>query len=103
MSKNSILSVVCYGPFYLLLTNCSLLGLHTDGDVQKLQSAAYKTGLRNGKAAEVRSRYHQEQQAKALPPPPVPKRYYRMPVQGYTTADGVKIEDHTITVEVVQP
>ncbi|MBK1884418.1 hypothetical protein JIN85_18520 [Luteolibacter pohnpeiensis] len=71
--------------------------------MKKLQSAAYKAGITNGKAAEVRSRYHQEEEAKALPRPPLPKRYYRMPVEGYTTSDGVKVEGHTVTVEVVQP
>jgi hypothetical protein len=90
-------------PACLILSGCSLFGLRTETEVRKAQSAAYQKGLDNGRAAEVRARYHQEQLAKELPPPPPPKRYYSVPVKGHTTADGIKIEDHTVTLEVVQP
>ncbi len=80
-----------------------MLGLHTKSDLKKVQSEAYKSGLASGRASEVRARYHQEQREKELPLPPAAKRYYRVPVTGYTTKDGIKIEDHTVTLEVVQP
>ena len=87
----------------ILLPGCSLFGLRTETEVKKAQATAYEKGLANGRAAEVRARFHQEQREKELPLPPPPKRYYRVPIQGYTTQDGIRIENHEVTLEVVQP
>lgn len=87
----------------LLLPSCSLFGLHTSRELEKGKEEAFRKGASEGRAAEVRAAYHLRQQEKALPEPPLAKRYYQVPVSGYTTPDGVKIESHNVTLEVVQP
>lgn len=100
--KHNLTIILCL-PSGLLISGCSLFGLQTETAVKKAKAEAYEKGLENGRAAEIRARFHQEQQEKERPLPPAPKRYYRVPIQGHTTPDGIKIEDHAVTLEVVQP
>lgn len=86
-----------------MLPGCSLFGLHTKSQLGNAREAAYERGVENGRAAEIRERHHQDLRALELPPPPPPKRYYSIPVRGHTTADGIRIEDHSVTLEVVRP
>ncbi len=81
-----------------LLTNCSLVGLHTKGDLKEAVQKAEQRGLQQGRSIEARSSYL-ENQAKLEKPQP-DYRYYQIPVPAHTAEDGVKIEQHDRTFEI---
>ena len=95
----------------LVLSNCG----YTARDFKKAQDHAYQRGVAAGRAAIVRQDYHAEQKAREstynlgedgnplLPPLPVKRRYYEIPIPAYTAEDGVRIEAHTQNIEVIQP
>ena len=95
----------------LALSSCG----YTARDLQKAKDHAYQRGVAAGRAAIVRKEYHDEQEAREntymtgenghplLPPLPVKRRYYEIPVPAHTAADGVRIEAHTQNIEVIQP
>ncbi len=62
----------------------------------------YERGFKEGRASEVRRGYWESKQQQ-ITPPPVQKHYQQIAVPAHTTADGIKIEAHTRTVEATEP
>ena len=87
----------------LAVTSCCTPECSETEEVRRGQQASYARGVAAGRAGEVREQYHREQREEELPPPPVRKRYYKVPVSGYTDSDGVKYNDHEVILEIVQP
>lgn len=87
----------------LPLSGCAAFGLQTGSQVYKRQQAAYQKGVAAGRVHTVRQEYHRREMEKELPPPPVPKKYYRIPVPAHTNSEGVRVEAHEVTLEIVQP
>lgn len=84
--------------------------LYTGGDLKRAGEYAYQSGLATGRASQVRQEYHQTWQTGEQTPAPedkepalTKKHYYEVPVPAHTASDGVKIEAHTQTIEIVQP
>lgn len=88
----------------LAFTGC----VYTATQLNQVRQQAYRSGLADGKAAQVRQDYHDEQWARGLPEstePMVlpPKRLYQVPIPEHIASDGVKIEAHTLPIQVLQP
>lgn len=101
MKKKFILTTVGHAAFGACLTSCSLVGLHTGGDLHEATAQSYRKGIRAGVAQEVRRAYHAEQQEKERPKPPPQTSYYDVPVPAHVSADGVKIEPHTVPLQII--
>lgn len=86
----------------LFLSSCSLFGIPTRDDLRRAEKTAFERGLADGRAAEVRRRYHEEQEEMAGEIPPPPTRYYEVSMPAHTASDGVKIEAHKLTLAVEQ-
>jgi hypothetical protein len=102
MKKNQFtLGVAVVAP--LVISSCSLVGIPTKEDLRQVGKTSYERGLQDGRAAEVRRRYHEEQEQRAMEgPPPNPVRYYEVSMPAHTASDGVKIEAHKLTLAVEQ-
>ncbi len=87
-------------PF--VASSCSLMGVPNMEDLKRVEQASFQRGHQAGRAAEVRRAYHQEQLEKERPTPPPPTRYYEVTVPAHTASDGVKIENHKLTIAVDQ-
>ncbi len=86
----------------LFLSSCSLFGIPTRNDLRRAEENAFERGVADGRAAEVRRRYHEEQEEMAGEIPPPPTRYYEVSMPAHTASDGVKIEAHKLTLAVEQ-
>jgi len=86
----------------LLTSSCSLVGIPSKEDLKRVEKTSFKRGFEDGRAAEVRRRYHEEQQEIASETPPAPVRYYEVSMPAHTASDGVKIESHKLTLSVEQ-
>jgi len=84
-------------------SSCSLLDLYTTKELNRTKLKAYRSGLADGAASEVRAQVHRDQREREQPPPPLAKKYYEVPIEGYQTPDGLWIESHKAIVEIVQP
>lgn len=86
----------------LFISSCSLVGIPTREDLRRAERSAFEKGLADGRAAEVRRRYHEEQEESARETPPTPVRYYEVSMPAHTASDGVKIEAHNLTLSIEQ-
>lgn len=96
MTTKSILTIC---GLLALLSSCSTLGLYTRGDVKDAETKAVRRGIQQGRSYEARASLMRDQAELEKPQPE--SVYYEIPVPAHTTSDGVKIEAHKKTVEVV--
>ena len=82
-----------------LLTSCSTLGIYTRGHVKSAEQRAIQRGIQQGRSIEARASLIRDQDELEKPQPE--SNYYEIPVPAYTTADGVNIEQHDRTVEII--
>lgn len=99
-TKQLIRSAVLAAP--LFVSSCSLVGIPTREDLRRVEKSSFERGFADGRAAEVRRRYHEEQEKIAGETPPTPARYYEVSMPAHTASDGVKIEAHKLTLAVEQ-
>lgn len=96
--------VILLGAFGLLgctLSSCSSTPRVNQQLLQKAQAQAHKA----------RSNYHRDQQARdyassiSTEPeePPNEVRFFRVPVEAHVNEDGLLIEAHKLTLEIIQP
>ena len=85
-----------------LCSSCSLLGLHTNGDLKEESKKGYQRGLLEGAAREARRAFYEEQLERERPKPPPELEYYKVPIPAHVDEDGVKVEAHTVTVPVLK-
>ncbi len=76
----------------MITSSCSVFGLYTAGDLNRTQTKAYRQGLSDGEASEVRAQVHRDQLEREQPPPPLNKKFYEIPIEGHQTPDGLWIE-----------
>lgn len=96
MKTRSILTI--FG-LLALLPSCSTLGLYTTGDIKDAKTRAERLGIQRGRSIEARASLMRDQAELEKPQPE--SVYYEIPVPAHMTSDGVKIEAHNKTVEVV--
>ena len=87
--------------FFLCALNssCSLVGLHTSRQVEHIKKEARAKGVADGRAIESRTRLLAEKSA--MEAPQATSTFYSIPVAPHTTSDGIQIEEHETTVEII--
>jgi hypothetical protein len=96
MKTRSILTI--FG-LLALLPSCSTLGLYTTGDVKDAETKAVRRGIQQGRSLEARASLMKDQAELEKPQPE--SVYYEIRVPAHMTSDGVKIEAHNKTVEII--
>ena len=86
----------------LFVSSCSMVGIPSKDDLRRVEKSSFERGFADGRAAEVRRRYHEEQEQLAGETPPPPVRYYEVAMPAHTASDGVKIEAHKLTLAIEQ-
>lgn len=95
--KTKSLLTIC--SLFGLLTSCSLVGLRSERDVRIAARAAELRGIQQGQAIEARAALIEDQAELEKPQPDF--RFYEIPVPAHTDPDGVRIEQHNQTLEIV--